>query len=295
MKRLIGLLLLVTILTVSCGGDEPDDSTAGGGIAALDEKEDPSSTGRADDKGKKGAGKKSRGSASGTDEKKSQDSESKESEESTGTARGKGAKRSSGPAAATPIPAGRYEYATDGRTVVSGNASDLPDRTTLTAEAPKDGLQHQMRDLRDEDGNGTVTETHLLYRADGVYLTYVKVTSKFAGGLTDVREFKPSGAELIAPTGGAPGFKRSFSMQGSGTRADVVINALRNEKLKVRGSVTRTLVVATKITFSGSLEGEQRSTSWFDPKHVMMMKERVSTDVRNGPIRLQSDYEALLQ
>src|SRR3712207_4391807 len=100
---------------------------------------------------------------------------------------------------------------------------------------------------------------------------------------------------LVAPAGGGPGFNRSFTMQGSGTKAKVTITAHRWENVAVSGQEIRALMVETDIRFSGALEGYQRTISWFWPKHLLTLKEQVQTDVRNGPIRLQSTYQAQIQ
>jgi hypothetical protein len=171
----------------------------------------------------------------------------------------------------------------------------MPKTTTLSATAPAGGEQRQTRDLRDSEGNGIVTETDLVYRGGDVFISYVKITSRFQGGLTDVREFRLPSPQLIAPRDGGPSFKRSFTMEGSGTTAKVSIAALRFEDVTVAGKPVRALVVQTDIRFSGALEGYQKSTSWFWPKHLMTLREQVQTDVRNGPIRLQASYEALLE
>jgi hypothetical protein len=195
---------------------------------------------------------------------------------------------------AAPVPVGTHEYETEGYRSVSGNRATLPETTTLAANTPRDGLQRQVRDLRDRDGYGTVTESHLLYRPEGVFLAYVKVTSSFPGGFTDVREFKLPQPELLAPTEGGPGFGRSFSMEGSGTRADVRIAARRAGNVAVGGRTVEALLVETTIAFSGALEGEQQSAAWYYPKHLLVLRENVRTDVRNGPVRLQSEYTAAL-
>jgi hypothetical protein len=193
-----------------------------------------------------------------------------------------------------PIPAGTHSYDTDGTTTVSGNTRRMPKSTTLTARGPRGDEQTQIRDLRDSDGNGTVVETRLLYREEGVYITYVKITASFPGGFTDVRELQPAKPELIAPTGAKPGASASFSMEGSGTRADVDVAAKRFEDVAVGGTNVRTLVIDTKIVFSGAIEGRQTSTSWFEGEHAMAVREAVATDVSSGPIRLQSQYQAQL-
>ncbi|HEY7873538.1 MAG TPA: hypothetical protein VIG64_00285, partial [Actinomycetota bacterium] len=197
-------------------------------------------------------------------------------------------------AAPVPIPAGTHSYDTDGTTTVSGNTRRMPKSTTLTARGPRGDEQTQIRDLRDSDGNGTVVETRLLYREEGVYITYVKITASFPGGFTDVRELQPAKPELIAPTGAKPGASASFSMEGSGTRADVDVAAKRFEDVAVGGTNVRTLVIDTKIVFSGAIEGRQTSTSWFEGEHAMAVREAVATDVSSGPIRLQSQYQAQL-
>ncbi|MDQ4124519.1 MAG: hypothetical protein M3134_02820, partial [Actinomycetota bacterium] len=73
------------------------------------------------------------------------------------------------------------------------------------------------------------------------------------------------------------------------------IKAHRWENVPVSGKQVRALMVETDIRFSGALEGYQRTIAWFWPKHVLTLKEQVQTDVRNGPIRLQSTYQAHIQ
>ncbi len=302
MRRLVIMLLLLALAGSACANPATQEDS-GGGIAALED-EGRSSDGKKKDVTAKGGEQdtassgKSRSPRSKTTKPPSgvknpaasqrKDTPNKSDREPAGAA------DTTTPAAAA-IPTGTYEYATEGERTVSGNRQQMPSTTTLTAETPANGVQRQVRDLRDSDGNGTVTESRLLYRSDGVFLTYVKVTSKFPGGLTDVREFRLPQPESIAPPGGGPGFERSFSMQGSGTRADVSLKALRYEKVRAGGEAAKALVVTTRIVFSGALEGEQVSVAWFWPEHLMVLKEQVETDVRNGPIRLQSNYEARLR
>lgn len=303
MRKTTAILIALALSAAACGGSAPEEP-ADEGIAALeDDKEKGSgSDGKPDEKkdtgtaGKKAGGgsgpKKAGGSGGG-----SQPSSGGGSQPSTGGGGGGsgGGGGTQAQAAPAPVPQGEYEYATDGRRTISGNTSDLPKTTTLAAGAPADGVQRQTRDLRDSEGNGTLTETDLVYSDDGVFLSYVKVTSRFQGGLTDVREFKLPQPQLIAPAGGGPGFTRSFTMRGSGTTAKVTVTAHRWEDVAVGGETVRALVAETEIRFSGSLEGYQRSVSWFSPDHLLTLKEQVETDVRNGPIRLQSNYQAQLK
>jgi hypothetical protein len=298
LKRFGYLLFTLALLTSACGGTSEPASDEGEGIAAL-EGNDAGADGASVDGGTKAGKTKAKGGAgkSATKKQAGTSSSSRGVGASTTTSRRPAATTGGAPGGAqpaVPVPDGTHSYDTDGQTTVSGNKRDMPETTTLTAQPPRGEEQTQIRDLRDDDGNGTVIETRLVYRKEGVYITYVKITATFPGGLTDVRELRPRQPELIAPTGAGPGSSASFVMTGSGTKADVSIRALRFDKIAIGGSSVNALIVGTKIVFSGALEGEQNSTSWVWGRHILALKEQVSTDVTNGPIRLQSDYEAVL-
>jgi hypothetical protein len=306
MKRLGGVLLVIALVLSACGGRNPEPATGGDGLAALDEQapsgDSATKGGDADagskaekEKQKASGGKKQRAGGGATNPGAADDGESDAPDASSDGAQDKKpAPRQAQAAPAAPVPAGTLSYDTDGTQSVSGNQRRMPRTTTLTARAPRGDEQTQIRDLRDSDGNGTVVETRLLYRPDGVYITYVKITATFSGGFTDVRELRPPKPALIAPTGAKPGATASFSMEGSGTRADVDVAAKRFEDVTIGDSTVRALVVDTKIVFSGAIEGRQTSTSWFWGKHVLSVREAVATDVSNGPIRVQSQYQAVL-
>lgn len=305
MKRLVGTLLVLSLALAGCSspqgtergneiaaleGDESKEKPAGGGKGGGGPKGDAGTKKKPQPKNGGGGGATGGGGGSAANGDGGNGGGGGSQPSASGGGGG-----STSQAAAAPIPAGEYEYATDGERTVSGNSEQLPDVTTLTAGAPANGVQRQTRDLRDSEGNGILTETDLLYRDGDVFLSYVKITARFQGGLTDVREFRPSRPQLIAPAGAGPGYARSFTMEGSGTRAKVTIRAHRYESVTVAGSPVRALLVQTGIAFTGALEGRQRSLSWFWPKHLLTLKERVDTDVRNGPIRLQSNYEATVK
>jgi len=301
-KHIVSALLALVMTASACGGDDPPESSRNDGIAALEQQDGGAGrdSGRGERKdGRKGTSEQredaAKGGGAGKKSSRTKDSSRGGSDTPAAGANTGGGGDASRAAAAVPIPTGTHAYATDGRTTISGDGNPMPKTTTLTAQAPRGGEQRQIRDLRDDDGNGMVTELRALYRPDGVFLAYVKVTSTFAGGFTDVREFTVPKPELIAPTGGRPGFTRTFTMRGSGTRADVTVSALRFQQIAIGGSATRALVVETTIEFSGSLEGEQSSISWFWPKHILVLKEQVRTDVANGPVRYRNDYEAVLK
>jgi hypothetical protein len=298
-KKPIGALVAVTLALVACTTPEAPERDE---IAALEGADGKAGAGDAD-KGRPESGEDANEKESPRQGDGGGGAETGGGGGTGSDADGGGASQPSGNAgspgrkaqAAAPIPQGDYDYATNGERNVSGNEQPMPETTTLAAGAPSDGVQRQTRDLRDSDGNGVVTETDLVYRPDGVFLSYVKITSRFQGGLTDVREFRLPRPELIAPAGAGPGAARSFTMEGSGTRARVSIRAHRYQDVTVAGNAVRTLVVQTDIAFSGALEGNQRSMTWFWPRHLLPVREQVETDVRNGPIRLQSNYTATIR
>lgn len=302
MKKLSAILLAALLTGAACTTPEEPQSQ---GIEVLDEDQsDDGGSGRpnGDDGGDKapakGAGGKAKAPAKGSGGGGSQPAAGGGSDDSTGDGDGGGGGGGGGSQAQpapVPVPQGEYAYATRGSRTISGNTDSLPRTTTLRAGGPAGGVQRQARDLRDSDGNGTLTETDLVYRSDGVFLSYVKVTSRFQGGITDVREFDLPQPQLLAPRGGGPRFERSFTMEGSGTRAKVTVTAHRWETVEVAGEEVLALLAVTDIRFSGALEGYQRSTTWFWPKHLLPLKEQVQTDVRNGPIRLQGNYQAQIE
>ncbi|MFN2587726.1 MAG: hypothetical protein ABR613_06395 [Actinomycetota bacterium] len=300
MKRVTGILAAVALALAACTtpeeppsgdiaaleGEQKDEAREGGGGGARD---DGGRGGNQESGTNKGAGKAATGG--GRMAQPGGGGTSEEPADGGGSAGPAG----TAPAAAAPIPEGTFDYATDGERSVSGNEEPMPETTTLTAAAPADGVQRQTRDLRDSEGNGILTESDLVYRGGGTALSYVKITARFQGGLTDVREFRLPRPEVIAPKGAGPGFARAFTMQGSGTRARVSIEALRYQDVTIAGRTVTALVVQNDIEFSGALEGHQRSTTWFWPKHLLPLREQVRTDVQNGPIRVQSNYVATIR
>lgn len=291
-RWLLATLLALSLIAAACGGGEPPsaDSKAGSQADAgrLAGKTGDGSSGTSEETDAAAGGEAAGGEDASGDGVTAGSSETGGSGGSPGGA--------AGAESATPLAEGTYEYDTDGQVVLSGGPPrDLPATTTLTGQKPNGVAQRRVRDLRDAEGNGTVTETDLEFRPDGVYITRVKVTVSFPGGVTDVRELKTEKPELIAPTGGGPGFATSFVMTGSGTTAEVSIRVLRAETISIGGRSVEAQVAETKIVFSGALRGHQTSTCWFWPKHIVAVKEVVSADIQNGPIRAQTEYEATLR
>src|SRR5207237_1671421 len=116
-----------------------------------------------------------------------------------------GSKGGSSPAAsggsnaapAKPRQPGTYTYDTSGQTTYGGGfSSQMPSQTSLKADPPSGVVQRSVRDLRDSQGNGSVTETWLEFRTDGVYLGRVRNTFTF-GPASDVSDAGPEKAALV--------------------------------------------------------------------------------------------------
>lgn len=281
MKRsLLAILAVGMVVAVSCnGGEETSAEGDDAGPAATATPGTPSEGGATD----------------GEDSSPSQGESSSEGGSSPDPSTG-GVASGSTSGAAVFAKAGTYRYATEGTTKIGElPPRDLPEETTLVAKSPSGDTQTFIRDLRDDEGNGTLTETDLVYRGSGVYLSRIKATSNFQGGGADVRELEPSKPELVLPAKDPVGFTTSFKVTGDGVTADVTLKILRTENVGIGGQSVEAIVTELKVIFSGEVTGTQRSTSWFSLKNSLLLKEDVSGDVQNGVIRVQTDYKATLK
>lgn len=198
--------------------------------------------------------------------------------------------------ASRPAEPGTYTYATDGSmTITGGTPHRLPDTTTLHAGTPSDGRQRTVRDLRDEDGRGQVTETTLLYNDTGVFVSRVKVTSDLGGGLRNVREWRVDPPGLLAPAGAEPGDRSEFTMRSADTTARVSVELLRREPVEIGAVRVDTIVTSIDIVVSGAIEGRQETTAWVRPSDFLTVKEHVESDFSSGALRVQMSYRAELQ
>jgi hypothetical protein len=166
--------------------------------------------------------------------------------------------------------------------------------TTLTAYRPQGVRQRSVRDLRDSNGNGGVIETILEFRDDGVYLDSLKITTT-NGPISDVRELRPAKPVKVARTGAQVGDHVQFTMSGSNTEARVTIDIVRRQRLAVGSRSIDTVLVRSVTRFSGELQGESTSDTWYDPRHLLPVKEHVVTDARVGPNSVHTEYRAELQ
>jgi hypothetical protein len=196
-----------------------------------------------------------------------------------------------------PRPAGTYTFATSGQTQISGaikRTYQVPPRTTLAIGASSGGVQRSVRDMRDSDGNGRVTEMRVRTASDGLHLVYLKNTSRFAG-VTDVREFTPSPAPLILRTGAPNGDRLSFTLEGSDVRVTTTVEVLRREAISIGGGSIQAVVIKIHSQFSGDVNGTDDATNWLRPSDGLLLREDSRSDVYAGFTRVRTDYSAKLE
>jgi hypothetical protein len=168
----------------------------------------------------------------------------------------------------------------------------MPSETKLVVDPPRGTRQRSVRDLRN-GSNGSVTETYLDFRDDGVYLERVKTTTTF-GPITDVRDLRPKQPVRVATPDAGPGSHVEFTMTGSNTTAKVEITLIRLEHVTIDGTSVDTIMVRTETKFSGDLQGEGTSETWFTLDRLLPVKEHSVTEASTGGNSFHSEYRAEL-
>jgi hypothetical protein len=202
-----------------------------------------------------------------------------------------------GPAALKPPPAGTYRYDTTGSTTIGLNTFPFPAVTTLVVDPAAGTRQRSVRDLRDAAGTGPVTELTLDYRADGVYLESLRLTTS-GGGFTDSRELRPPSPTLFLPTGAKPGTSRAIDLPTATGTATVTVDVVAEERVAVGGQGVDTLAVRMVATLPpGDVTGRQELTLNVDRGSGLWVKERsvTSGSAAGGLFQLRGQYEATLQ
>lgn len=288
-RLLTCLLAVMAFVAAACGGGGGGNEVAGQGTSSSSSTtSSTTTTPPADDSSGSsapgGTGSGGGGESGGT---------------SGGSAGGGGGTAPSEPDAAQPAAPGTYEYDTDGETETSGalgGTEELPELTTLEVRAADGARQRSIRDMRDENGDGTVTTTDLLYRDDGVYVEYLEITARDSG-VTFTFEFVIDPPELVVPTNPSPGFHTEFSTESTngGIRADVTIDITDRETVTIGGTSVDTIVLVTHIEFEGDIDGESTSTDNIDPQRSLRVREDSVSDIRFGPTTAHTEYVATLR
>lgn len=290
--RAASLLVVMALVAAACGGGGGDDEVVGQGTSSSSStSSSTTTTSTADDSGSAGApAERDGGEAGGS---------GGESDGNSSGSSGGGESAPRSPEAAQPAAPGTYEYDTDGQTETSGalgGTEELPELTTLEVQPADGARQRSVRDMRDENGDGTVTTTDLLFRDDGVYVEYLKITARDSG-VTFTFEFVLDPPELVAPTNPSPGFHTEFSTESTngGIRADVTIDITDRETVTIGGTSVDTLVLVTHIEFEGDIDGESTSTDNIDPERSLRVREDSVSDIRFGPTTAHTEYVATLR
>ncbi len=202
-----------------------------------------------------------------------------------------------GPSAVKPPAGGTYRYSTGGSTTFGLTTVPFPAVSTLVVDPAAGTRQHSTRDLRDAAGVGPVTEFTLDYRADGVYLESLRLTTS-AGGFTDTRELRPPAPTLFLPTDARPGTSLAIDLPTATGVAKVTVEVQAEERLVVGGQGVDTLKVRIVATLPpGDVTGRVELTVNVDRVSGLWVREQsVSVgSAGGGLIQLRSQYEATLQ
>ncbi len=199
--------------------------------------------------------------------------------------------------APAPPEAGTYEYDTDGFREGGLGREDYPEVTTLEVDPPEGDTQRSVRDLRDEDGDGTVTETVLRLGDQGVFLEYLEIVNR-QSGLTTTYEFRPDPARQVAHAQPAVGDHFEFTLESTdgGITVDVEVDVTGEERASTaEGTQVDTFVLRTHSEFSGDVEGESTSVNNVAKDSGLAIHEDVTTDVRFGTNEFHSEHTAVLR
>lgn len=187
---------------------------------------------------------------------------------------------------AAPTEAGTYRYDTDGTLTLGTTTRDLPDVTTLDVGPLDGGRQVQVRDLRDDAGDGTVTHTTYRYADEGVYLEQIALEASFSGfGQTST--LNATAPFLLIPADAGAGTSTTGRLEGDGIVADVTFT--------IRSIDGDRSTIDLVVDLSGELEGRQTSAMVVRTADQLLISEDVDSDVNSGGLRVQTDYVASLQ
>lgn len=186
-----------------------------------------------------------------------------------------------------PTPAGTYRYDTDGTMTLGTTERKLPPVTSLTVdEVDGEGRQLQVRDMRDENGDGTITRTTFRLAGEGTYLEQIELESSFSG-LGQTAVLTATSPFLLVPADAAEGTTTTGRLEGDGIVADITFTI---ERAGPETSDTHLLV-----ELSGEVEGTQTSDLVVRSSDRLTLSEDVDSDVRSGGFRVTSRYTATLQ
>lgn len=293
--RLAALLATVALMAAACGGgggDEQEVSSEGTAPTSTSTTTTTATAAVDGDGTTAGAGAPSEGTGTGGGDAGGAGGSGDGGEGGGGDA----PEPPSDPSAPQPLTAGVYEYDTDGETKGPSGTEPMPEVTTLEAKSPDGARQRTVRDLRDEEGEGSVTTVDLLYRDTGVHIEHLKIVSSSSFG-TFTFEFEFDPPELVLPTDPDVGFHTQFSVKSSdgSIEADVTIDITGRETLTIGGTSVETLKTKTVVVFSGTFDGKSTWNDNVDPERYLVVREDRVSDTEVGVSEFHNEYVATLQ
>jgi hypothetical protein len=277
MKRAAALAAVAAIVLAACGGGGGKKTAAKGSTTTVSETSTTvAGTSTTTAAGAAGATATTKaGSASATPGK--------------ATVNGQPANNYQPPAGATashPAAPGTYTY--DNQSTGTNTLGPPPATSPLTVDPPTGTVQHSTVGA----GSSGKSETTLDYRADGVHLVEVKLTS---GNMTF--DFVGNPPPLAAPTGVKPGQSVDFDLvdNAHNTTIHVHIDFVRTETITIGGQPVDTIVFHQVGTLSGQLTGTQTMDTWASQKYSLFVKTHSVADVKYQVYRVQSDVTATLE
>lgn len=211
-----------------------------------------------------------------------------------------------GPVALSPAAPGTYLFAETGITRIRGCLTldqPPPASTKLVVGQANGNRQHFDRDQRDPVGAGSLTSADVEYRADGIYLTYLRQTQTSLLS-SQPTEFQPDPAVLLLPAGATAGRAWSFSVtsRDGGVKIDTQnrVEAVGEPVSLGNGQTVETtkIVADSRITgqsSQGSLDLTRRMTSWYAPASGLAVREVTDVQGRIGLCQVDSHIEATLR
>lgn len=199
------------------------------------------------------------------------------------------------PRALSPARSGDYLYDESGIQRIRGClTSDRPPPTpTKMKVSSPDGSRQQIeRDRRDSQGRGAIVTAILEYRADGVYLVFLRQIQ--SGLLSSVTEFEPVPPVLFVPNEPKTGQAWTFTL----TSKDGQVKVETSNVVKEAGDKTVGIATTSSVTGEsdeGSIDLKITSTSNYSRELRLATNEVTETRGRVGLCEVDSQEKAILR
>ena len=102
---------------------------------------------------------------------------------------------------------------------------------------------------------------------------------------------------MLLPTDARPGFSRELTVPRLVAPARLIMEVLREERVRVGGQEVGTTVVRLTASSSGRFSARMELTIWLARSSGLWVKERSASEARSpdGALLYESQYEATLQ